>query len=436
MDLKAVRGMNDLFGDELVRWQGVEKRLREIMTNFGYAEIRTPALEKIEVFKAVGDETDIVEKQMYQVQDRGAHPDSKPEVLVLRPEGTAGFIRAVMEHGLGNTGHRGRYYYMGPMFRYERPQKGRLRQFHQLGCELIHDATAEADAELILLFDHILQALGLTGESHYEIRINSVGCKDCRPAYREKLVAYFTPHLAELCENCQRRLERAPLRILDCKNEACKKLSESAPLGINNLDEACLKHHNRVKECLAAEKVKFVEDPYIVRGLDYYCRTAFEFTSNLLGAQSALGGGGRYDGLSARFGKQDFPSVGWAIGLERVMLALEATQTPIAKASGPVAYFAAMGEKAFEALYPLHHKLKKSGVPVEMPYENDKGLKWLMKQADRVGAAYAVIVGEYELGTGQAIVKELATGEQKNVAIKDLETEILLKAKGRSRSAN
>lgn len=427
MEIKAVRGMNDLFGDELARWQFVENRLRRIMTNFGYAEIRTPTLEKVEVFKAVGDETDIVEKQMYQVQDRGAHADSKPEVLVLRPEGTAGFIRAVMEHGLGNTGHRGRYYYLGPMFRYERPQKGRLRQFHQLGAELIHDASPEADAELILLFDHILTNLGLQ-KTHYEIRINSVMCKDCRPAYREKLIGYFMPHKAELCDNCQRRLERAPMRILDCKNEACKKLAEKAPLGIDNLDEKCRVHHARVKACLDAEKVTYVEDPYIVRGLDYYSRTAFEFTSNLLGAQSALGGGGRYDGLSARFGKQDFASVGWAIGMERVMLALEATGTVFPKQPGPLAYFAAMGEKAFDLLFPLHHKLKKAGLAIDMPYEKDKGLKWLMKQADRVGAAYAVMVGDYELGSGQAVVKQLSTGTQENVALKDLETYLHSKA--------
>ncbi len=426
--------MNDLFGAELQRWQAVEAKLRDAMTNFGYSEIRTPSLEKIEVFKAVGDETDIVEKQMYQVQDRGAHPDSKPEILVMRPEGTAGFIRAVMEHGLANTGHVSRFYYLGPMFRYERPQKGRLRQFHQLGAELIYDGSAEADAELIILLDHLLKSVGLKSEN-YEIRINSVGCKDCRPAYREKLIAYFKPHFAELCENCQRRLERAPMRILDCKNEVCKKLSETAPLGIDNLDEACAKQHARVKECLKAEDVTFVEDPYIVRGLDYYSRTAFEFTSNLLGAQSALGGGGRYDGLSARFGKLDFPSVGWAIGMERVMLALDAVQAKLGDAHKPVAFLAPMGAAAFDKLFPLSLKLKKQGVHVEMSYEKEKGLKWLLKQADRVQAGVAVIVGDQELASGQASVKELATGQQKNVAIADLEKE-LLSMKGRSPSAN
>lgn len=428
MELKAVRGMHDLFGAEIEKWRYVERKIHDVFATFGYQEIRTPVLEKIEVFKhAVGDQTDIVEKQMYTVEDRGGRPDATPETLVLRPEGTAGFVRAVVEHQLHQSGLPQRYYYFMPMFRYERPQKGRLRQFHQFGAELINDPSPEADAELLLLLDHIYRAFGLT---EYENRLNSVGCNECRPVYKERLKDYFRPHLASLCEQCQKRFERAPMRILDCKSETCRALAEKAPVILDNLCANCASHHATVKRRLTAAGVPFVEDPHIVRGLDYYLRTAFEFTSPLLGAQSALGGGGRYDGLSAKFGKASFPAIGWALGMERLMLALETKQALPDTMPRPDVFLAPIGEPAFEKLYPLSLTLKRRGIRAEMSYDKTKGLKWLMKQADRVGARFTVLVGDTELQNSVAIVKNMTDGTQDTLALADIDRELERRTKG------
>ncbi len=427
--VKAVRGMHDLLGEELFRWQSVEKKIREIIEAFGYQEIRTPVLEHLEVFtQAVGDNTDIVEKQMYQVQDR-VHPDSDkaPETLVLRPEATSSVVRAIVEHQLHRLPHAQRLYYCLPMFRHERPQKGRLRQFHQIGAELIQDASPEADAETIVLLDTIFKSLGLAG-SDYEIRINSVGDDKSRPVYKQKLVEYFKPHFESLCEQCKKRLERAPMRILDCKNESCQALALKAPRMVDFLDPESKAHYGAVKQRLKESGVTFEEDTSIVRGLDYYSRTAFEFTSPLLGAQSALGGGGRYDGLAARFGEDPFPAVGWALGMERLMLALEAKQLLKTDVRGPSYYFAALGPAAFDKLFNLSLSLRRKGVRVEMAYDKDKKLKWLMKQADRVGARYALLLGDDELKSGQASLKRLSDGNQESVALGTLEAELQRRA--------
>ncbi len=422
MEIKAVRGMHDQLGEDLARWKAVEAQVREILECFGYREIRTPVLEAVEVFsQSLGEATDVVEKQMYQVQDRG-HPDSgKVDTLVLRPEATSSVVRAILEHGLHRQPGPQRYYYCLPMFRYERPQKGRLRQFHQIGAELILDATPEADVEMIVVLDTIYRALGIT---QYEIRINSVGSEICRPAYREKLKAYFQPHLAALCEQCQKRFERAPMRILDCKNPSCLALAEKAPRMVDNLDAESAAHYTQVKKRLRDAGVAFVEDPGIVRGLDYYSRTAFEFTSPLLGAQSALGGGGRYDELSTRFGADAFPAVGWALGMERLMMALEASGRLPVLAKPVSFFFIPLGEPAFEFMYPLSLELKRKGLRVEMPYERDKKLKWLLKQADRFDARYALLLGDDELKAGSATLKDMVQGTQETISIGNLEAEL------------
>ncbi len=424
--IKAVRGMHDLWGDELAGWQSAEKKIRKVLETFGYQEIRTPVLESIEVFsQAVGDATDIVEKQMYQVQDRG-HPESgKVETLVLRPEATSSVIRCILEHQLHRNPGPQRYYYVLPMFRYERPQKGRLRQFHQVGAELLLDGSPEADVESILLLDAIFKAFGL---EEYEIRINSVGSDESRPQYKLLLQKYLTPHLPVLCEQCQKRFERAPMRILDCKNETCQKISLQAPRMVDHLDPASHTHHQAVKARLKAAGVEFIEDPNIVRGLDYYSRTAFEFTSSLLGAQSALGGGGRYDGLAARFGEPPFPAVGWALGMERLMMALEAKQLLGKNSTGPAFFFAPLGERAYELLLAMSWELKREGISVEMPYERDKKLKWMMKQADRVGARFAVLLGDDDIESGQVPIKEMASGDQKTLALATLKAELKKRA--------
>lgn len=416
LEPKAVRGMHDLFGPEMDRWTQVENRLKKIFADFGYAEIRTPALEHLEVFShTVGDDTDIVEKQMYQIQQAEGS-----EKLVLRPEGTAAFMRAVIEHQLHRTGKPQRYFYYMSMFRHERPQKGRLRQFHQFGAEIINDGTAEADAEIIALLHHIYGTFGVT---EYEVKINSVGDGTCRPIYKEKLKAFLLPQLSSLCELCQKRFERSPLRVLDCKRESCQAIVKNAPKITESLCDPCRDHHASLKRRLTSLGIPFEEDPSIVRGLDYYSRTAFEFTSNLLGAQSALVGGGRYDGLSTRFGEASFPAVGFGLGVERLMLVLEQKQSLKDETRTPSFYFAALGDAAFETLFPLSFRLKRKGIAVEMGYE-PKGLKNLLKQADRSGARYTLILGDTELKDGKAPLKQMKDGTQELIELKQLESEL------------
>lgn len=416
MEIQGVRGMHDLYGSELRKWHYVENKVRKVFQAFGYEEIRTPALEKISVFKGtVGDETDIVEKQMYMIEK-----DS--ETLVLRPEGTAGFIRAVLEHQLHQAGTPGRYYYYLPMFRYERPQKGRLRQFHQFGAEIINDPSPESDAEIIALLDQIYKDFGI---SEYTVKINSVGCSDCRPVYKETLKTFFRPHLSSLCEVCQKRFERSPMRILDCKRENCKAIASQAPKITDSLCEKCKTHHGKLQRRLKDSDVAYEDDPNIVRGLDYYNRTAFEFTSNLLGAQDALGGGGRYDGISERFGQKPFPGVGFGLGMERLVLALEAKNALPDLSTPPKFYFAPIGEAAFNLLFPLAMKLRRKGIQVDTSYDLEKALKWHLKQANRSGAKFAVILGEDELKSNTVSLKDMTSTQQTSVPLPDLFSRLL-----------
>lgn len=411
MEIRAVRGMHDLLGKEMFQWQYVEEKVKNVFRVFGYQEIRTPVLENIEVFKgAVGDDTDIVEKQMYSIEKEN-------ETLVLRPEGTASFIRAILEHQLHRTGGAQRYYYYLPMFRHERPQKGRLRQFHQFGAELINDPSPEGDAEMIALLHAVYQTFGIT---EYTVRINSVGDQECRPIYKEKLKAYFQPLLSQLCEQCQKRFERAPMRILDCKKETCKQLALKAPVITDSLCAPCKTHHDALKARLTQAEIPFVDDPTIVRGLDYYSRTAFEFTSPLLGAQDALGGGGRYDGISQRFGEPPFPAVGFGLGMERLMLALEGKGLLPEPKTTTQLYLAPIGLPAFDYLFGLGMKLRGLGIGVETSYDKEKGLKWHMKQANRVNAAYTLILGDEEMNQGFALLKDMTATTQEQVKLSEL----------------
>lgn len=418
MEKRAVRGMHDIFGDEITLWVAVENKMKEILGFFGYREIRTPMVEKIEVFsETIGDATDIVEKQMYRIE-------AEDGVMVLRPEGTAPFVRAVMEHGLFAKGSAERYFYSGPMFRHERPQKGRLRQFHQIGAEIINDNTPESDAELITLLQHLFQGVGII---NFTTRINSVGCATCRPVYKEKLRAFLQPQLNELCPECQKRFERSALRILDCKVPACKATVAPAPKAVDCLCEECRLHHERLKQCLGLIGVKAIDDPTIVRGLDYYMRTAFEITSDDLGAQNALGGGGRYDGVSLRFGKQNVPAVGFALGMERVLIAVKAAQVATPKSTSPQYFFAPVGEKAFSYLFQLSFSMKRKGICVEMLYDKEKSLKALLKVADRTQAAFTVILGDNEIAANKALIKEMSSHQQEETALASLEETLLRK---------
>lgn len=412
--------MNDLFGDELARWKPIEKAFFDVFSDFGFAEIRTPTLEHLEVFvHTVGDTSDIVEKQMYTVKDQSE------EVLVLRPEGTASFMRAIIQHQLFQLAGPQRFFYYLPMFRHERPQKGRLRQFHQFGAELIQDASPEADAELITLMDTLLRRVDL---QQFRTRINSVGCAHCRPPYRTALTDYLNDHGKQLCDTCKQRMERAPLRVFDCKNETCRRITESAPKMLEHLCGDCKSHHDNLKTRLTQLKTPFEEDPLIVRGLDYYCRTAFETTSPDLGAQDALGGGGRYDNLSVQFARPSIPGVGFAIGMERVILALQTSGTSIASTSGPLVYLAALGKRAFDLLFPLSFELKRNQIRSEISHGFDKSLKNHLKRADRLGCAYTIVVGDNELANSTAIIKDMKSGMQDNVSFEDLAQLIKRKA--------
>lgn len=418
--LKAVRGMHDLFGAEISKWHFIEKHVRDVFLQFGYQEIRTPVLENVEVFsKTVGDETDIVEKQMYQVQ-------KESETLVLRPEGTAGFMRAVLEHQLQRDPICQRYFYYLPMFRHERPQKGRLRQFHQFGAEFINDPTPEADAEIIALLDAIYKKLGI---SEYDIRINSVGCNDCRPLFREKLTAFLKPRFQELCEQCQKRFDRAPMRILDCKRESCQQIAVGAPLITSCLCTRCKSHHEQLKKRLTESHILFIDDPSIVRGLDYYSSTAFEFTSSLLGAQSALGGGGRYDNLANRFGEKPFPAVGFALGMERLVIALEAKNAFPIETKSPVLYLAPLGPEALNILFPLSLELKRQGIWTEISYDSQKSLKSHLKNSNRLNCHFTLILGEDELKRGVAAIKDMKAQAQSEIRLDHLKSDVLKKVK-------
>jgi len=403
--------MHDVFGGDIAKWQWIEESIKGVFASFGYQEIRTPVLENIEVFsKTVGDETDIVEKQMYQVVKEN-------ESLVLRPEGTAGFMRAILEHQLHKNSSHQRYFYYLPMFRHERPQKGRLRQFHQFGAELINDPSAEADAEVIILLDAIYKKLGI---QEYEIRINSLGCSTCRPQMKETLISFLKPKLSDFCEQCQKRFERAPFRILDCKRESCQKAVLNSPKLSDCLCSVCQTHHSVLKKRLKEVGLHFIDDPSIVRGLDYYSRTAFEFTSSLLGAQSALGGGGRYDQLAERFNEKPFPAVGFALGMERLVLALETKNLFPQLESHPNIYLAALGSQALDILFPLSAHLKREGIRVEMPYETDKSLKSHLKASNKLNCRFSVILGEDEIKKNVALVKDMKTQMQSEYPLTEI----------------
>ncbi|MFM8270474.1 MAG: histidine--tRNA ligase [Pseudomonadota bacterium] len=412
--------MHDIFGLGMTQWKWIESQVRSVFEDFGYQEIRTPVLEHIEVFsKTVGDETDIVEKQMYQVVKEN-------ESLVLRPEGTAGFMRAVLEHQLHRDPVTQKYYYYLPMFRHERPQKGRLRQFHQFGAEFINDSSPEADAEVIALLDAIYKKLGIT---EYDIRINSLGCLECRPQMKEALTQFLKPKLLQLCEQCQKRFERATLRILDCKKESCREITANAPTLSACLCDRCKSHHVQLKKRLEEAQIPFIDDPAIVRGLDYYSSTAFEFTSSLLGAQSALGGGGRYDQLAERFGEKPFPAVGFALGMERLVIALEAKNAFPKQDWVPQVYLAPLGKNALNTLFPLAIKLRRAGVWAETSYDPEKSLKSQLKHANRIQAKYTLILGEDELAKGIALLKDMTAQTQVELPIQELFENLMNKVK-------
>ncbi|MGH7805649.1 MAG: histidine--tRNA ligase, partial [Candidatus Binatia bacterium] len=369
---------------------------------YGFDEIRLPIAERTELFaRAAGETSDIVEKQMYTFADLDGAS------LTLRPEGTASVVRAYVEHGIHGREPVSKLYYLGPMFRRERPQKGRLRQFHQIGAEVIGREDPLADAELMVWLADFFAAIGLRS---YRLEINSLGCSDCRPAYRELLRAYGEARRDTLCPDCVRRLATNPLRILDCKIDG-PKLAD-APVMVDHLDEACARHFERVRAVLDAEGVGATLAPRMVRGLDYYCRTAFEVSAEGLGSQNAVGGGGRYDGLVADLGGPKMAGVGFALGVERLVLALH-REAAVAK---PDLFVAPLGTTAELRGFSLARRLRALGLRVEIE-SGEKSLKSHMRRADRLAARAVLIVGDDELGRGVGILRDLDTKEQREVIL-------------------
>jgi histidyl-tRNA synthetase len=408
MKYRAIRGTRDILPAETPRWQRVERHFREAFGRYGYREIRVPVFEETALFaRGLGDSSDIVEKEMYTFPDKGGHS------LTLRPEGTAGVVRAFLEDNLGGDGGAVKLWYAGPMFRYERPQKGRLRQFHQIGAELFGVAGPEADAEVLQMVHATIEALGLPGLS---LQINSLGDAACRPAFRQALIEYFRPHAAALCENCRRRLETNPLRVLDCKAEGCRALRSDAPDVHAYLCGGCRDHFAAVRALLDAAEVPHVVNPAMVRGLDYYTRTTFELTSSGLGAQDTVAAGGRYDGLVEDFGGPPTAGLGFALGLERLLLLLPedaADDTP-----RPI-FIAALGAAARRAAWPWLVELRARGAAAEWDYEG-RSLKSQLRRADKLGARTVAIVGENELAAGRAQVRDMAEKTQREVPLVEL----------------
>ena len=413
MAIKAVRGVRDILPSETGKWQRVEAAARRTFEAYGYREIRLPLFERTELFaRGIGDETDIVKKEMYTFEDRGG------DSITLRPEATAGLLRAYIEHGFQVEPKPVRLYTAGPMFRYERPQAGRYRQFHQANVEALGEPQPAVDAEVIAMLMDFFRELGLV--ERLALHVNSIGDTADRAAYIARLLEYLRPHAAALCGECQARLERNPLRVLDCKVPDCQPVIEKAPSILDSLSPEAAKHFERVREYLDALGQAYTVTPRLVRGLDYYVRTTFEVLTTELGAQNAVAGGGRYDGLIERLGGPADPGVGFAIGLERVVLLLGDHDA----ASRPFVLLIPLGEAALRRLLPVTRAARQAGVAVELGYGGRK-LPRELERANKLGVAYAVIAGDNEIASGEAVLRAMGSGEQRRVSFAALATELV-----------
>lgn len=413
---RAVKGTNDVLPGDSYKWQFVENKMFETARLFGFNEIRVPVFEHTEVFlRSVGDTTDVVQKEMYTFDDKGGRS------VTLRPEFTAGVIRSAIENGLVNGALPVKAAYVGGCYRYEKPQAGRLREFHQFGVECIGAAAPNADAEIIALARQVLCSVGIEKIS---LEINSIGCPECRKDYIAALKAYFEQHTDELCDTCKDRLYRNPMRILDCKSPVCKKIAADAPVVTDYLCSDCREHFEAVKSFLKAAGVEFTVNPHIVRGLDYYTRTVFEFVSGDIGAQSTVCGGGRYDGLISQMGGPNVPSLGFAMGIERIMLLLEAQKTELPKPAYCDLFIAAMGNDAQLKAAELCAALREDGFKVNTDICG-RGLKAQMKFADKLGAEFTMVLGDNELEAGKARLKNMASGSETEVRLESLADELL-----------
>ncbi|MGN1059673.1 MAG: histidine--tRNA ligase [Clostridia bacterium] len=411
MQIKAPRGTHDVLPQESYKWHTMERAVAELCRDYGYREIRTPVFEHTELFeRGVGETTDVVQKEMYTFLDKGDRS------ITLRPEGTASVVRSLVEHSLYAQALPAKFYYVTPCFRYEKPQAGRLRAFHQFGVEVFGSESAALDAEVISMALELFRRLQVTG---VELRINSIGCPACRKAYNQKLREFFKPHLGELCETCRQRYEKNPLRILDCKQKSCKEIYNEAPILLDNICPECGAHFDRLRQCLDAMGITYTVDGTIVRGLDYYTRTVFEIVSKNIGAQGTVCGGGRYNGLVSELGGPELPAVGFAMGLERMLLLLDNLEIDLGGHETVDLFVGHIGEAADLFAQRLVFDLRREQVSAERDYMN-RSVKAQMKYADKIGAKYTMVLGDTEIADGRAKLKNMATGETTEVSLSTL----------------
>ncbi|GFO64686.1 histidine--tRNA ligase [Geomonas paludis] len=404
MAITGIKGFNDILPGEVEKWQHIEATARRVFELYGLSEIRIPILEKTELFcRSIGDATDIVEKEMYSFEDKGGNK------VTMRPEGTASVMRAYVEHKMHALDPVARLYYMGPMFRYERPQKGRYRQFHQIGAEITGVAAPTVDAQVLTMLTHFFQELGLTEPS---LQINSLGCPCCRPAYREALKKFLLDRIDQLCDDCKRRYDTNPLRALDCKSAGCQEATKGAPSMLDHLCAECSDHFDKTRKHLELVGTPYSINQRMVRGLDYYTRTTFEMVTTMLGAQSAVAAGGRYDGLISSIGGPQIPGIGFAMGVERVALLLAEKDF----SRRPDLFIAALGEEAHAEAFRLMSALQRLGLAVEIDYEG-KSLKSQMRRADKFNSRFTLIIGGDEIASGTAPLKNMDGGTQDEVAL-------------------
>jgi len=416
------RGTADVLPEEAELWNYIEQVSKTIFKRYNYKEIRTPIFEHTELFqRGVGETTDIVEKEMYTFEDRAGRS------LTLRPEGTASVVRSFVENKLFANPDPTKLFYIGPMFRYERPQSGRMRQFTQIGVEAFGSTDPGLDAEVIALGMKLFEEMGL---KDLRLEINSVGCPVCRPRYREQLVTYLHGVEEQLCTDCKSRIDRNPMRVLDCKVESCQAATAEAPTMVEHLCENCRTHDDQVKKHLTEMGIDFVENPRLVRGLDYYTQTAFEIKSEGVGAVGTICGGGRYNGLVEEIGDNDVPGIGFAFSIERIALALKAENIQFVHDQGIDLYLIILGDQAKTVGTKLLYDLRNQGLIAEMDYLNRK-MKAQMKAADRLKAKYTLIIGENELQEGKAIFRNMETGEQEEVTFEHMTEELVQKLKNR-----
>ncbi len=405
--IQLVKGTKDIYGAEVKAWQEIEGKMRRLCETFGIGEIRTPAFEFTELFvRGVGETTDIVQKEMYTFTDDGDRS------LTLRPEGTAGAVRAYIEHGMHNQAQPTKLYYISPTFRCENTQAGRQRQFHQFGIEILGSYSAAQDAEVISVATALLEEMGIKG---VELRINSLGCPECRARYNRTLKEFIGKNLDKRCDTCKERFEKNPLRVLDCKKEGCQAIIADAPSVLDCLDEECTAHFEKVQAILKENGIPFTVDPKIVRGLDYYTRTVFEFVFDGL----TVCGGGRYDMLVEECGGKPTGAVGFGLGIERLMMILEKLNGPLADMPERDVYIGSMGEAGLMRAQALTFALRKSGVKADCDTV-ERSVKAQMKYANKIGAKYSVILGDSELESGKVQLKEMETGEAEEVSVADL----------------